>query len=309
MSQLITEAHVSQFRANLYMLAQQKGSLLRSATRQESQSSKKSFFDRIGAVTAVKKTGRHSPTPQLDTPHSRRMVTLNDYEWADLIDIQDKIRMLIDPASPYAQSAMMALGRTLDDEIIAALVGTAYAGEDGATAVALGTAQRLVPLSGVNQGNLNVAALRKAKFLMDSAQAPKEGRFMAINASALESLLGETAVTSSDYNTVKALVQGDLETFLGFKFVMTERLPTSAAFTFNTTSGLYQGGGTASDAASKSCVAWVKDGLISSVGQEPVARTSERDDLSYATQVYASMSFGAVRMEEAKVVEILCKQA
>jgi hypothetical protein len=37
-------------------------------------------------------------------------------------------------------------------------------------------------------------------------------------------------------------------------------------------------------------------------------RISERDDKSYATQVYVKGTFGATRLEEGKVVEILCTE-
>ena len=69
----------------------------------------------------MKRTTRHGDTPQIDT-HSRRRVSLVDYEYADLIDNQDKIRTLIDPTSSYALAAAYALGRAQDDEIIAAQV-------------------------------------------------------------------------------------------------------------------------------------------------------------------------------------------
>ena len=60
----------------------------------------------------------------IDTPHSRRMVTMADYEYADLIDDQDKIRLLVDPTSTYARAAASAMGRAIDDVIIAAAIGT-----------------------------------------------------------------------------------------------------------------------------------------------------------------------------------------
>jgi len=126
MSQQITEAFVQQYNANVMHLVQQKGSRLESKVRKESQRGKSQFFDRIGTVAAVLRTGRHSSTPQIDTPHSRRMVTLSDYEWADLVDDQDKIRMLIDPTSEYAMAAAWAFGRSKDDVIIANALGSAY---------------------------------------------------------------------------------------------------------------------------------------------------------------------------------------
>ena len=125
------------------MLSQQKGSLLRGTVDTESIVGKNAFFDQVGVATAVKRTTRHGDTPQIDTPHSRRRVSLVDYEYADLIDNQDKIRTLIDPTSSYALAAAYALGRAQDDEIIAAASGTAFTGETGSTSTVLPSAQKI----------------------------------------------------------------------------------------------------------------------------------------------------------------------
>ncbi|BCV06009.1 MAG: hypothetical protein CM15mV123_230 [uncultured marine virus] len=84
MSINVTTAFVQQYSANVQMLSQQMGSLLRDAVRVESVTGKNAFFDQIGKVTAQKRTTRHSDTPQIDTPHARRRVSLVDYEFADL---------------------------------------------------------------------------------------------------------------------------------------------------------------------------------------------------------------------------------
>ena len=102
MSSQITEAFVQQYSNNVQMLSQQKGSLLRGVVDVESVVGKHAYFERIGAVSAQKRVSRHSDTPQIDTPHSRRRVSMADYEWADLIDQQDRVRTLIDPTSSYA---------------------------------------------------------------------------------------------------------------------------------------------------------------------------------------------------------------
>jgi hypothetical protein len=311
MSTQIDVARVLQFKSNLQMLSQQKGSRLRGAVRTETVVGKSAFFDLLGAATAVIKSGRHSDTPQIDSAHSRRKVDLNDYHWADMIDDQDKIRMLIDPTSEYAMAAAYALGRSMDDVILAAAVGNAYSGESGATVTALGTAQRVVPVSGAAQVNLSLGALQAAKMILDAADVdPSIPRYIAINASALQSLLGDTKVTSSDFASVKALVQGELDTYMGFKFIRTERVNqiSPLAFTFDTTSGLYNGGGTSLSGTTKSMVAWAGDGLGLAMGKDIEVKIDPRADKSYATQVYARSSFGATRIEDAKVVEILCKQ-
>jgi len=308
MSQQITEAFVSQFRANVMHLSQQKGSILQDKVRRETQKGSKQFFERIGQVAAQKKVGRHSQTPQVDTPHSRRMVTIEDYEWADLVDDQDKIRMLIDPTSEYALAAMWAFGRSKDDVLIAAAFDNAYSGADGSTAVSHGNSYKLAATDGTALTNLNVRTLRKLRTLFQSLQVDKSiKRYIACTASQIESLLSQTEVTSHDYNSVKALVQGELNTFMGFEFVEIERLVATTS-TVATAAGVV-GSGALSLTGARSVIAWAQDGLLLSVGEDYTAKISERADLSYAQQVYGRMSIGATRMEEAKVIEVICTES
>lgn len=310
MSTQITTAFVKQYGANVQHLAQQKGSRLRSMVRSETQVGKSAFWDQIGKAVAQKKLSRHSDTPQIDTPHARRRTTLVDYEYADLIDNEDKIRTLIDPTNDYVLAAVWALGRAMDDEIILAADGLSYAGEEGSTSIALPNSQKVASVAAAAGANLNVQALRRSKKILDGNDVDEsQPRFCALQSSQLENLLSETQVTSSDFNTVKALVMGEVDTFLGFKFMRLERLQTqSGALAFNTSLGTVGAGGGDADGYRKA-LCWAKDGILLAMGKDISARISERDDKSYATQVYASMGLGAIRMEEEKVVQVLCNEA
>ena len=307
MSQQVTEWFVQQYNTNVMHLSQQKGSRLQDKVRKETQKGKSQFFDRIGLVNAVKRTGRHAPTPQMDTPHSRRMVTIEDYEWADLVDDQDKIRMLIDPTSEYALAAANAFGRSKDDVIIQSALASAYAGEQGTTPVVHPNSQKYAANNGTVFTNLTVATLRTVKKIMDQKEVEGK-RYFALTASQEESLLGQTEVTNSDYNSVKALVQGEVNTFLGFEFVRLERLlAVAAGVTASPTTGAVGSG--SSVAGFRSCFAWADTGILMSTGEDFTTKMSERDDLGYAMQVYARMSIGGTRMEEEQVVEVICKEA
>lgn len=306
MSQQVTEWFVQQYNTNVMHLSQQKGSRLQDKVRKETQKGKSEFFDRIGLVSAVKRTGRHAPTPQIDTPHSRRMVTIEDYEWADLVDDQDKIRMLNDPTSEYALAAANAFGRSKDDVIIQSALSNAYAGETGTTPVAHPNSQKYAANDGTAFTNLNVATLRRVARMMDEKEVEGK-RYFAYTASQKEALLGQTEVTSSDYANVKALVQGEVNTFLGFEFVRLERLlPVAAGVLANPATGAVGSG--QSVAGFRSCFAWAEQGILMSTGEDFTTKMSERDDLGYAMQVYARMSIGGTRMEEEQVVEVICKE-
>jgi hypothetical protein len=287
MSTQITTAFVEQYSSNVQMLSQQKGSLLRDKVRLESVTGKNAFFDQIGSVTATVRSTRHSDTPQADTPHSRRRVSLVDYEFADLVDDLDKVRMLVDPTSSYAQAAAYAMGRAMDDAVITAALGSSDTGVAGGTAVALPSAQKIVE---AGTAGLTVAKLREAKEIIDLADVdPSLKRYIVVSPKQITDLLGTTEVTSSDFNTVKALASGDVNTFLGFDFCVTNRLSIASS--------------------KRKCIAFVQDGLALAVGKDTTARIDERADKGYATQVYYSAAFGATRMEEAKVVEIQATEA
>ena len=279
MSSQITTAFVQQYSANVQLLSQQMGSLLRDKVRVESVVGKNAFFDQVGSVTAVQKTSRHSDTPQIDTPHARRRVSLSDYEFADLIDNQDKVRMLIDPTSSYAQAAAYAIGRAMDDVIISAALGTAFTGETGSTSTS--NANTIAHGS----TGLTIAKLRTAKQTLDlNSVDPSIPRYIIVGPKQITDLLGTTEVTSSDFNTVKALANGEINSFLGFNFIVSNRLSLSGS--------------------TRSCIAYAQDGIALAVGKDVTARIDERADKSYATQVYYCATFGATRMEEDKVVEV-----
>jgi hypothetical protein len=318
MSQQITEAFVLQFGSNIYHLSQQKGSKLQAAVRNESIQGKKKKFDRLGTVAAVVKTGRHAPTPQMDTPHSSRWVSMVDYQWADLIDDEDKLRMLIDPTSDYVMAAMWAFGRSKDDAIIAAASGLAYSGEDGVTTVALPDAQKVGAVAGAAFTNLNVGTLRLIKKLMDAKDIDESlPRYIGVTSSQIQALLGDNQITSADYNSVKALVQGEVNTYMGFNFIRTERFvnqsATASQYKVNNTTGLISagaaGGGETDVASSRKCLAWVGDAIVLATGKDVMSKVDQRSDLSYATQAYAAMSIGAARMDEDKVIEVFCKES
>lgn len=312
MSQLVSANHVAQYSANVYHLSQQKGSKLQAFVRNESQKGKKAFYDNIGAVTAVKKTSRHSDTPQFDTPHERRMVTMDDYEWSDLVDDQDKIRMIYDPTSYYAEAAMWAFGRAKDDVIISAMGATAYTGEAGTGTASLANANKVICFDGsaTTGAGLNIDSLKaiKKKF-MDNDVDESIPLHIAVNPAAIFSMLNETEVTSADYNTVKALVKGEINSFMGFTFHWINRLAANGSVSGNKATGEVGSGNDTTLAASagKVCYAWAQDGVLLATGEDVMSRVDERADKSYSAQVYARMSIGGTRMEEKKVVEFYSK--
>lgn len=287
---LINTAFVKQFNANIDILSQQKGSKLRNAVRLKTGVvGEDTYIDQLGKTAAVKRTTRHADTPIVDSDHQRRKISLIDYDWADLIDKADKLKMLADPAGEYTINASYALGRAMDDEIITQAFGTAYTGVAGATSETWASVANDVA---VGATNLTIAKLLAAKKFLDDADVdPEEPRFIAVCASQMIALLNTTEVKSSDYNTVKALVKGDIDTFVGFKFI------TISTTLLDTDASDY-----------REVIAWAKSGLGLALSKDVTTDISIRNDKNLSTQVYASMGVGATRLDPDKVVRILCDE-
>ncbi len=290
MSFEVTTAHVQQYKAGIETLVQQRGSKLRGAVRVEDQMGKASFYDQIDATTVRKRTVRHGDSPFISTPHARRMNVLEDFDWGDFIDDEDQIRLLNDPTSEYVKAASFAMGRAMDQSIVDAAFADAQTGETGSTTVTFANDGGTTIAEG-NVG-LTIAKLIEAKETLDDNEAEEgERRYIACTAKQISDLLATTQVTSSDFNVIRALVAGDVDTYMGFKFI---RISSSIL---------------AVDASDiRDCICWSERGLLLGLGADITARIDERADKGFSTYAFASMSIGATRMQGKKVVKIECDE-
>jgi|TARA_R110001606_G_scaffold140518_3_gene279434 hypothetical protein len=288
MSNEILDWSVIDYKSTVEALLQQRGSKFRDTVMEDSYHGKSgAAVNQIGAVNAALRTTRHADTPLIETPHDKRWVFPSDYEWADLIDDQDKLRVISDPTSPYAVNGAMALGRAMDDLIIAAATGTSLTGEDGTTSTAFPSAQT----ASTTSGGLTVAKLREAMQLLIAAEVDvdNEPLYCAIGAQQHDDLLGQTQAISLDFTNKPVLVDGRIRSFMGFNFIDSQRLALSGT--------------------DRTVITWAKSGLHLGIWNDINARITERDDKSYSTQVYVKGTFGATRVEEKKVVAITCSEA
>lgn len=317
MNSQIEAWRVQQYAGNVYQLSQQKGSRLATLVRNEEFTGKAEFFDRLGLALAQDKTGRNTDTPNLNINQDKRMVSTITREWGTLVDRKDKVQQIHNPENEYAIAAQNALGRKLDLVIIDGALTTARTGEDGSGTQTLGNAQKIACVASNALATANIGGILAMKKKLDQSEAVGP-RYLIHNGNFLSKLLNVTQITSADYNTIKALVAGEIDTFLGFKWIRTELTPGSGGpgalpvtsydadtFLFDPATGLYQGGGTALTGTEEVAIGIVGDGVLLGKNPNALARIDERSDKSYATQVYAAMDFGAVRMEEAKVVQLM----
>ncbi len=286
--------YVQQFATNIQLLLQQKGSRLRNAVQTGSHVGKQaSPVDQIGAVEMQSVTTRFGAMGRVDAAVDRRWVFPSDFDLPQLIDSNDKLRLLTDPSSMYVQNAVAAAGRKYDSLIIAALIGTSKTGETGATSTSLPTAQKItVNFGAAADVGMTVAKLREAKRLLMAADVDLESDelYCAIGATQHDNLLAEAQVISSDFNGgAPVLKEGKIMRFLGINFIHTEL----------SNSNLVSGDAT--------IPVWAKSGAYLGIWNDTSTDISKRNDLQgLPWQAYVYMTAGATRIEEKKVVQIAC---
>lgn len=294
----LPEHYQTQFGDNWTHLLQQMDSRFKDKVRNETVNGKERTFSQIDAVGPMRLiTTRNGKTIPSDSTLAKRWLRVSGYDYVTWIDEWDEIALgnLPAPESEHVVAHARAANRNIDDVIIDAAFGTNYVGETGTTAVDLTSSEQVAVTyvetgSAVNSG-LTVAKLRRAKYLMDIQEVPDDMRFIAVGAQQEQDLLRTTEVTSSDYNTVRALVQGQINTFLGFEFVKSQRLPLVSA----------------TDVRSVLC--WHKEGIVLGTGQGRKARLDILPTQNHTIQIRTTEVIGSTRLEEARIVEIFCDES
>lgn len=237
-------------------------------------------FPKIGSGVATARVPQTDVTP-LNVSYSQATVTLSDWIAAEYSDIFNQAKVNFDERAELVQVVGKAIGRRADQLVINAIA---------ASSTSLTVSNDI----GGTDSNLNVAKLRRAKSLLDTNNVPMDERYLLIHAANLQNLLSETSVTSSDFNTVKALVQGELDTFLGFKFITIG----------DRSEGGLTGGGSGQD---RKVWAWHKSAVGMAEGM------GIRSEINYIPEktswlVSSMLSAGAVAIDAGGIVEITCRE-
>lgn len=279
MSVSLSNAFVTLFDAEVKQAYQGKAMLVGAVRQRKGVEGSTVKFPKVGKGVATPRISQADVTP-LNVGFSNVTCTLSDWNAAEYSDIFSQAKVNFDERSELVQVLGNAIGRRQDQLILDAL----------AAASGTGTVSNDI---GGSDTNMNVAKLREAKRLLDRANVPPEGRHIILHASGLASLLSETAVTSSDFNTVKALVAGEINTFLGF--------------TFHILGDRSEGGLAIDGSLDRTCFAFHKDAIGYAEGIAP------RTEINYIPEktsflVNSVFSAGAVAIDAEGIVKITARE-
>jgi len=162
-------------------------------------------FRRMGKGLANQKASS-ADVVAMNVGHEFKTATLANWNAPEFTDIFDAQDVNFDEKQELASTIAGALGRRCDQLVIDAM----DASTPLTTAVAAGGT------------NLTIAKVNSAQVELRDQGVPNTELFAVIEAGGLGGLLADEKATSSDYQAVKALVSGEINTLVGFQFIILE---------------------------------------------------------------------------------------
>ena len=279
MSTSISTSFVTIFDAEVKQAYQNDSQLAGSVRERTGVSGNTYKFNKLGSGVANLHIPQSDVTP-MNLTHTQVSATMADYNAAEYSDIFTSGKVLFDERAELVKAVSMAVGRRMDQLVIDAL--------DGA-----GTSLTVANSIGGSNTNLNVDKVLSAKKQMDPKGVPAEDRFFLCHANNMAAFLDDSDVKTIDVNTTKALAQGMVDTFLGFKFIMV---------------GDRTEGGLAVDGSSdRTCLAWHRNACGLAINMD------KKTEINYIAEkssflVNSMFSAGSVGIDTNGIVEITCRE-
>lgn len=283
MSRFLSDAAQTLFDNAVKHEYQTMGSLRRKVTNRTGVVGDTYKFRKMGRGLATKKVAPSQQVVPMDVTHTLQTATLENWVAPEYTDIFDQAEVNFSERQELAYTIAAGLSRREDQIVIDAMDGAgAYAGTITEDIGGTGT-------------DLNPAKLRRAARLLNDNGVPMSGRVMLHGAFQLEALLANTEVTSTDFNSVKALVNGEVNTFMGFEFHMID--DRSA----------YEGGLSVTGDV-RDCYAFHRDAIGYASAMEPRARADWVADRTSWLSI-GMLKAGAVVRDTDGVVKVQCDEA
>ena len=281
----IDKVYIQTFERNVRHIAQQADTRLRRFVTEKATDGQKHNWERLGSGEASLKAAARVATPTSDLPWSRRVSLAQTYHMGETVEQEDVVQMLIDPNSNVSAAIANGMKRKIDDILIAAATGTALNGDGTTSAFPAGQ------VVGDGTGVISIDNILEVqeKFYKNDID-PDESKVMVISPTVQRKLMSLMEVTSGDYQNSKALATGMLPNWMGFDWVVSNRLLVPVA-------------------GQISCLAFTKRALGFQVNRDITAKVAEDPSLSFAWRIYAAMTMGAVRTEDEHIVHLKVKNA
>ena len=290
-----------------------------------------------GGGVPQKVTNRFADSPVSDIDYSRRKVTRTAFQDGQFMDWADLSKMGVDPRSQKLTIMKNKFLRQEDLIIDAALLSnTTGGGFEGSTPTEFGVSPKITDVSGVYQhGIINKdtgadTGFNYGKFLEtltqfgnQSVDIETQKPLFKISWHQWQDIMNDSNFTDFDNRggaKVNESGAGQIYDYMGASFCISNIVPffntadpVDAAniqvdldADVDTSTGIWKN--TAASGNTRCCYAMIQDSVLFEVNPDMTTKISERADKSFNYYAYMKAEFGAVRMEEEKVIAIACAQ-
>jgi len=280
----IDSAFVEQYRDMVIHLSQQGDLRIRPHVTEVSSRGEAYNWDRLAATAAIEKTARRLDTVYVDDAWDRRVAVPQTFTHTMTIEHEDKVQMLIDPQSAYAENQAMAMRRAWDDLIIIAATGDSLDGDGNAVVFPAGQ------LIGDGSAEISFDAITEVLELFLANEITMDvPKVAVVGPKQVRKLMQLTEQTSADYVQREALQRlasyGIVPNWMGFTWILSNRLLIPSA-------------------GELSCLFFTKRALGLAVNQDIFVRIGENPAKSYMIQVFSQFTGGATRIEDEHIVHL-----
>lgn len=297
----IPQAARAVFQDGMEHLSQQKASRFQKYATVKTGCTGKSAAHRKIQVTEMSDvTGRIQPTVGEELGLEQRYIFPRKAQKATLIDEDDAatLGLAVAPTGDIAMQHRMAAGRKIDKIFLDGISGDNLEGvEDTMSTIALPSSQLVLVNYGGSNSGLTLGKLIRAKGIFGENEVYGQDQHedgarlcMAVSQKQLDNLLEDVTQTgSADYNKVQALVNGEVDYFMGIHFIRSEQIGLAAA-------GI------------RNCPVWINTGVYLDFWYDVKTSIDVLATQSQAIQVYSRIKVGAARKDEDSVVLVRCDE-
>lgn len=287
----VPEHHAQLYTTNVRAALAKEGGQLRSKVSNGMYSGERAqVVNFLGPLFFAKRDNVYGDTEVSETEHTQRWITGDEYDCAVYVDRLDTLKMIYQPDSQYALRMREAAARKEDDIVLDAFFAPAKGGKQGLTAITF-PAGDVIAAGGTGLTVAKLRALRKL-FKKKHVNLRAERPHLLVTADEVDNLFAEVAVTSSDYNAMKPLVDGEISMFMGIVFVPHEDSTEATSIPQNS-------GGT-----ERQLPAFVTSGMHYGAWSEIVFNFDRLPTKNNIHQIHAQFMAGATRLEEGKVLRL-----
>lgn len=267
-------AYVAQYNDEVHQKFQGKSVLFGSVRTSNNVVGLTERFTTYGVMTSTERI-LYSPVVPDNVDVTTATATIKNYILTQFTETFDIQKINYDERAELVRAMSSSMGRRYDQAIVDALIAS-------------GTTNTVASALGANAA-LNMAKIRRASKLLDDQGVEGADRHLIVSPTGLEQLLGDEKATSADYTAVKALINGDIGSYMSFNFHKMENRPNE--------------GGLPKTGDIRTLFAYHKRSTGLAVGQQQQI-TMTKEELYNSWLTKATLALGGVAIDNAGIVKI-----